>query len=217
MQRRRDTTRNKQPAPSAIHALDFGSRGDGERPRLKDRLRHAIIESILTAAEQALSEGLQAVRMNDIAERAGVAVGTLYNHFADRDELLAALIEWRCKELLARVDHAVDAEGLSFRERLRLMFEAALSFVLEHRPFCSLYLQSEATTHRASLLPTIYARLERLVRRGVREGALRRGGADLFPALLLSTIRGAFFRLLDESTRISPADLSRFFLEGAGA
>jgi AcrR family transcriptional regulator len=178
-----------------------------QRPRLKDRLRRALLESILTAAEQTLSDGLRAVRMNDIAERAGVAVGTLYNHFADRDALLGALIAWRCNEILARVDQILDTEGLPFPERLRLIFEAALSFVVEHRPFC------------APLLPGLYARLQRLVSRGVKEGALRAAGADLFPALLIGTLRGAFLRLglLDESTPINPADVSRFCLEGAGA
>ena len=158
------------------------------------------------------------MRMNDVAQRAAVAVGTLYNHFADRDALIAALIEWRCNDILARVDQLLDAEGLPFPERLRLIFDAALRFVVEHRPFCSLYILSEATKNHSPLVPALYARLQRLVNRGVKEGALRAAGAELFPALLLGTLRGAFLRQwrLDESTPISPADVSRFFLEGAG-
>ena len=219
MQRRRDTTRNRAPiSPVTIRALASDSGRDPKRTRLKDRLRRAVIESILTAAEQALSGGSPAVRMNDIAQRAAVAVGTLYNHFTDREALIAALIEWRCNDILARVDQLLDAEGLPFPERLRLIFEAALRFVVEHRPFCCLYLQSEATQNHAPLVPALYARLQRLVNRGVKEGALRAAGAELFPALLLGTLRGAFMRQwrLEVSTSISAADMSRFFLEGAG-
>src|SRR5579864_4597882 len=97
-------------------------------PRLKDRIRQATIDSILAAAEQVLSEGLHTARMNDIAQRAGVAVGTLYNHFADRDAIVEALMAERKRQLLERVDQVIDADGPAFAERLRLLFEVSSNF-----------------------------------------------------------------------------------------
>jgi AcrR family transcriptional regulator len=53
-------------------------------PRLRERLREEAARAILAAAEEVFAtDGLQA-RMERIAEQAGVAVGTLYNHFEDR-------------------------------------------------------------------------------------------------------------------------------------
>jgi len=59
--------------------------------RLRDRLREEANRAILTAAEEVFSEEGLGARMEQIAARAGVAVGTLYNHFQDRGALVNAL------------------------------------------------------------------------------------------------------------------------------
>ena len=72
------------------------------RQRLRDRLREATLREIMTAAEEVFGEsGLDAATMAQIAERAGVAVGTLYNRFADRDALLEALLSERLEQGVA--------------------------------------------------------------------------------------------------------------------
>ena len=51
-------------------------------------------EEILQACRQlAAEEGLQAISMRSVAGRCGVALGTLYNYYADKDELLIATVE----------------------------------------------------------------------------------------------------------------------------
>src|SRR3954463_15021581 len=75
------------------------------RGRLRERFREETAAAVLEAAEDVFVEkGLHAASMGDIARRAGVAVGTLYNHFADRDALLNVLLDTRSRELLAEVD-----------------------------------------------------------------------------------------------------------------
>lgn len=64
---------------------------------------HAVI---LDAALAELAEGVEAVRMEEIAERAGVSRATLYYHFHGREPLLAALIDRTLEELAAAVGHA---------------------------------------------------------------------------------------------------------------
>ena len=85
---------------------------------------------MLTAAEDVFADsGLHAAHMSEIAERAGVAVGTLYNHFADREALLAGLIDARYAEMLAQMDAALRSNvGRPFRERLRALVVAMLSY-----------------------------------------------------------------------------------------
>src|SRR5689334_25449079 len=73
--------------------------------RLRDRFRKETVRSVLAAAEEVFAaEGLHQASMAQIAERAGVAVGTLYNHFKDRDALLKALLEERHNDMYERVD-----------------------------------------------------------------------------------------------------------------
>lgn len=54
----------------------------------------ATIEAILAAAFQLLEQGgPKRLTTNHIAERAGVSVGTIYQYFRDKDDILAALAE----------------------------------------------------------------------------------------------------------------------------
>jgi AcrR family transcriptional regulator len=86
---------------------------------LRTRLREVTAATILDAAELVFSErGLQA-RLDDVAAQAGVAVGTLYNYFADRQALVEALLAAHRANLRERLSAiVVCCDDLPFRERL---------------------------------------------------------------------------------------------------
>ncbi|MGW5308364.1 TetR/AcrR family transcriptional regulator [Nocardia thailandica] len=64
-----------------------------DKPLRSDAQRNR--ESLVTAAREVFTErGLDAP-LRDIAARAGVAIGTLYNRFPTRDDLIAAAVEDR--------------------------------------------------------------------------------------------------------------------------
>ena len=53
---------------------------------------------IMLACRQIVAEqGLEALNMRAVAARCGVSIGTLYNYYADKDELVLATVEsiWR--------------------------------------------------------------------------------------------------------------------------
>lgn len=93
--------------------------------RLKDRLREVTSDAILTATQDVvLAEGLEAP-MEHIAARAGVAVGTLYNHFKDRKALVAALLDRHREQLKDDVRAAEQANlGKPMKEQLVAMLAA---------------------------------------------------------------------------------------------
>jgi AcrR family transcriptional regulator len=63
-------------------------------PRRIQPRGQATRERVLSAAEALFREsGYQSASMSDVARRAGVGVGTLYHHFADKRALLLELIE----------------------------------------------------------------------------------------------------------------------------
>ena len=75
---------------------------------LRERFKETTLQAVLTAAEEVFADaGLHAAHMGEIADQAGVSVGTLYNHFEDREALLAGLAEARYKELIADMDGAL--------------------------------------------------------------------------------------------------------------
>ena len=64
------------------------------QPSLKEVLRQKRAEYILEVAETVLLEkGYRDASMDEIAARAGVSKGTLYQHFPTKDDLIFALID----------------------------------------------------------------------------------------------------------------------------
>jgi AcrR family transcriptional regulator len=88
--------------------------------------------AILDAAETAFRvDGYRATRMEDVAEAADVAVGSIYNHFGDKDGLYHALAE-RAAELFGQYMEAAYAAGETPLERVMAAGDAYLRFHLEH-------------------------------------------------------------------------------------
>jgi AcrR family transcriptional regulator len=81
---------------------------------------------VLAAAESLFARrGYEASSMADVAEKAGVGVGTLYHHFPDKRALLLALIDdWGDREVAQMRSHS-DVEGM-LGEDARAAFGADL-------------------------------------------------------------------------------------------
>lgn len=171
--------------------------------KLRARLREATEEAILAAAEEVFAEqGLHSAKMEAIAERAGVAVGTLYNHFKDRAAMLDALMEGRREVLNERLDAVLEAvDGKPFREQLQAYVQEMFAHFGEHARFFHIVMQSEGlTASRKARSPTIVAmsrRLQTLIGRGVASGEVRSEDAEMLPALLMGMVRGALFKSLE--------------------
>lgn len=208
------------------------NRHSSRATKLRDRLREVVHDEILMAAEEEFAhEGLHKARMETIAGRAGVAVGTLYNHFKDRDALLMALLDARRSEMTHRLDGALEASAKEgFGQQLKAFFTVLLEHFDAHRPFLSILLQNEQQSCTRSgpafgapsqTLREVYQRAEALVKRGVAEKVLRKEGSELFPMFLMGIARSVLvFDLLGTpEPRGAMSDhagtLVRFFLEGA--
>ena len=56
---------------------------------------------LLAAAQLGAQQGLDEVQMAQVADRAGVALGTLYRYYPSKHHLFAALLTMRTAELAA--------------------------------------------------------------------------------------------------------------------
>jgi AcrR family transcriptional regulator len=190
--------------------------------RLRDRLREETARAILDAAEAVFAEeGLHATRMELIASRAGVAVGTLYNHFRDKDALLRSLARSRREALLARVDHALAAvEGTGVRPRLHAFLAAVAAHAREHGRFLTALVQAGEGPARPrpprTLLADLVARADRIVGDGIAAGELRPDRARVFGLALVGMARAVLIRSLEEGAADDVTDgILDLFLEGA--
>ena len=99
-------------------------------------------ERLISATTRLMCErGLARMSTRDIARTAGVAEGALYHHFADKAELLLAVIQAGMGEFKQVVDSlALQVGKRSVRANLEQVARAALDFHLRVAPMvCSLY------------------------------------------------------------------------------
>ncbi len=192
---------------------------------LRERVKEATREAILAAAEAVFSErGFAGARMEDIAERAGVAVGTLYNYFDDRRALLDAVLLSVLEGLSSQLASPGAAGEGPLEARLARFVEVALSQIDAHFRLFAILIEEELERGRGRgqagarpMLLEVYEAAERFL--AASKGELRRGDAALYPSLLVGMLRGLFMRKLrtgDSAPLASqgPA-LVRLFLDGA--
>jgi AcrR family transcriptional regulator len=94
-------------SPTATRAI-IGAVRTGRKPR---RDAAANRERVLDAATDLVRREGEKVPMADIARAAGVGVGTLYRHFATREELLGALVHRSFDLALANARAVAATEG----------------------------------------------------------------------------------------------------------
>jgi AcrR family transcriptional regulator len=99
-------------------------------------------ELLELAAGMFAERGLRATTVRDIADRAGILSGSLYHHFASKeemvDEVLRDFLDW----LFARYQHVIDTEPNPLG-RLKGLFMASFD-AIEHRHAQVVIYQDEA-------------------------------------------------------------------------
>jgi len=201
----------------------MNSYSDSAKPvRLRDRLRDEVNRAILAAAEEVFSEEGLSAPMERIAARAGVAVGTLYNHFEDRESLAAALARARRESLLFRLDAALSAcDGKPVQDQLHAFVSAVAEHGRAHGRYLSMLVQAgegPARPHPGqSLLGDLLARADVIAARGIASGELRPEGREVYGLALVGMIRIANLRALQggASWESLAGPLVELFLRGA--
>jgi len=145
-------------------------------------------DQVLAAARDLFATRGVDVSMKDIADRAGVGVGTLYRHFPDRDALISAAAEAHLGDLAGALETARREEPTAWSALcrfLRLCIDGrigALAAAVEPRLHSRLQQNSEVRTARAA----IGDGLAELIRAAHADGDLRRDVGQDDIALLMT-------------------------------
>jgi AcrR family transcriptional regulator len=100
-------------------------------------------EDLLDAAERlVLERGVDALTTRDIAEGAGAPVGSLYQYFSDKEDVLLALAQRDMEEMDAQVAADLgEVELLSVESLVRTTMLAFVSVYQRRRTFVEIYLR----------------------------------------------------------------------------
>jgi AcrR family transcriptional regulator len=167
---------------------------------------------ILAAAHRLMGDkGVDALTMDEIAQAAGVAKGTIYLYFQSKDALIQALLS-QVGEALAREVEAVLAKPLSPPEKLKLLITLFLHNVEKERVLFPLYLRELVrykTGRETSLTPKlrelearIMGQLTSLFAEGMAEGRFIQADPRLLAFLLKGMVRAVgYFQMTGGADR----------------
>jgi len=127
----------KAPKP-ALPTVASPGPPSGRAARAAER-RAAIIDAAL---DEFIARGYAATRLDDVAKRAGVAKGTIYLHFKDKESMFEELIRTAIVPLIGRLA-APPVPGGSVRDALE--------------KFAQIFVQEVATTRRGDIVRLIIA------------------------------------------------------------
>jgi AcrR family transcriptional regulator len=144
---------------SDVDKSETGS-GSGGRKRLRAEERR---ESILEAANLVFGQrGYDTVRIDDVATAAGISKALIYEHFASKEQLHAALIEMYAGELFERVA-AAGAPDKDASKRLEAGLDAVFAFVEERRGAWQMLFRETVDPETAAVLDRVSAGVSALV------------------------------------------------------
>ncbi len=187
---------------------------------LKTQMREAVRAEILDAVEELIAtRGLHGAPLAQIARRAGVAVGTLYNYFADRDAMIRALFDSRRAMLRPKLAAAIaNASQLPFEKRLRQYMRDVFATFDEHRRFVKVAIETEHLKLSSSPGASEWlAQIESIVAAGVAEKVIDPKRAALLTMMLQGSLKTVLLRrAADGGVFVDEADpLVDIILDGA--
>jgi TetR/AcrR family fatty acid metabolism transcriptional regulator len=159
----------------------------------------ATYEALLAAGDRLLVEhGPTSLTSTAVAAEAGVATGTFYTYFADKDALLAALFARRLDELATLVDAELSAEALLDRGLRGALDGAVEAVVAGYRAHSAVIRAALGRVPDSPVLRDVYwARhatvldgARRFIERGARAGLVRDGDSQALAQALLVVVQG---------------------------
>jgi AcrR family transcriptional regulator len=182
-------------------------------PSLRQKAKALYRQAILDAAERIFAtQGIRGARIQDIAKLAGMSVGTVYNHFAQKEEIVVALITEREKELreaFACQPH----DPQNFTEAFRIRHERVIQLIRTHKDFFSFALyegifESELvpsasmfSTHSADEHERFDRAMEDLLEQGGREGAVAPTDVVRLKRYHVGAMRGVLMGAMKDPSR----------------
>lgn len=183
-------------------------------------------DRILKAAIKVFAKnGFYATRVSEIAKAAGVADGTIYLYFKNKDDVLITIFEEGIEQLLTILREVADS-GEPFEDRVTRIIELQLGLMEEQRDLAEVITVNLRQSSRllkqyaAPLFMQYIDVIAGVVRDGQEEGAFRK---DLNPRVVARSLFGAIDAILltwalgegdPPALRKAAAHCASLFLEG---
>lgn len=193
-------------------------------PTLRDETKAMFRQAVLDAAEKIFAaEGVHRARVQDIAKLARVSVGTVYNHFAQKEDIIAALLAERESEILDAVVPR-DDDPSDFAGRFRCQIDRVLELISRHQEFFKFAIYEGILDSDAVPKGSVFAKrstafedrypgmLQTNIEQGIAEGVVEPQDMQRIHRFISGALRGAVLAALVDPS-LDPIEEGRFAAE----
>jgi AcrR family transcriptional regulator len=158
--------------------------------RLRDENKRRLI--VQTAVKLFSERPFHKVRLDDVAEAAGVGKGTVYIYFKNKEELYYSLIFEGFIEMVERLREQANHTEIPAAEKLRLAVAAVVDFGVRHPQFFEVLRTvgvPDATSSWDARRKEAADMIEKVVRDGVASGEFVESRPERVGLYLMSMVR----------------------------
>lgn len=166
---------------------------DNKREHNKQANRATLIEAARVCF---VGMGFDAVTVRDIVRESGLAPGTFYNYFPDKEALFKEVLDERMGEITRRM-HAMRAEAATLSDFLYGAFQTLFEKIVEEPCFFELILRNEYAVRSLFKETVVGIPMQQL--KGDLNDAMARG---LFPELDVDLLAAALYGMAFEIGRV---------------
>lgn len=182
-------------------------------------------EILDAASGLAQEEGYARLTMERVAERAGVAKGTLYTYFKDKNELVTVLVIEATNQALDQLRRIAETPG-SASERLYNVVATLKQFAETNRDlFLYIHQPNEVSTNfhcakgeeEAQVFRSVLNVVSDIVRQGMASGEIRVADPEVVSLVFLNTVHNLFlaYAFFPEMVdRLDATQLVELYLNG---
>jgi AcrR family transcriptional regulator len=168
-----------------------------------DERQRALVQA---AFEVIAQRGLEGLRTREIAAQAGMNVAMVHYYFANKEALIAAVVEFLVEQFLRYQTSPVSEGEDTPLHRLRRWFANARTYQQDHPKLAIVYQEVFQRSRRdSSLLPMLqsldqrwYANTKRMLDDGVQQGIFRATlNVEQVTKMIMAQLRGAYLTTLE--------------------
>jgi AcrR family transcriptional regulator len=168
-------------------------------------------QAILAAASQMLAEqGIGAIQIAPIAERAGIAAGTVYRYFPSKTELVAAVVSGLSEQEIAALEEAAAGAPGPLSALAAAIATFAMRAMARRRLVLALMaepIEPKLDGALASYRRALAAGFEKLIRKALDDSHLQHQDAALAAPALIGALVEGLIGPLAAPARKDPAEM----------
>ncbi len=171
-------------------------------------------------------EGFHRARMETIAHEAGVAVGTIYNYFESKNDVLLAVFEAEFEEQISFFE-GLQESGLSIPEQIAQILQGHFSLLRERTELAQVLLQERFNPGEgfkgklSDFHRKVVERIEALIKEGIDQGWVRPCDPRIIAPALFAVVQsiGSWEiihpgTVVEELFQTAPTELADFIWKG---